>query len=105
MREFLWSEEMAEACVYNMENVNFIDLVKKSVVINGNEMIENCITIAEIREENFEIRNTHINIGTGQEVSIKNLALLVKEKVGFKGKLVFKLLFVILFRTHLFFFS
>ena len=36
-----------------------------------------------------EIRNTHINIGTGKEISIKNLAELVKEKVGFKGKLYF----------------
>ena len=36
-----------------------------------------------------EIRNTHINIGTGKEISIKNLAELVKEKVGFKGELYF----------------
>ena len=36
-----------------------------------------------------EVRNTHINIGTGKEISIKNLAELVKEKVGFKGKLYF----------------
>ena len=32
---------------------------------------------------------THINIGTGKEISIKRLAELIKEKVGFKGKLVF----------------
>ena len=36
-----------------------------------------------------EIRNIHINIGTGKEISIKNLAELVKEKVGFKGELYF----------------
>jgi len=36
-----------------------------------------------------EIRNTQINIGTGKEISIKNLACLVKEKIGFKGNLVF----------------
>ena len=36
-----------------------------------------------------EIRNQHINIGTGKEISIKNLAFLIKEKVGFGGELVF----------------
>ncbi|RLD49623.1 MAG: GDP-L-fucose synthase, partial [Bacteroidetes bacterium] len=43
----------------------------------------------EIKENKIEIRNTHINIGTGKEVSIKQLAELVKEKVGFKGELFF----------------
>ena len=36
-----------------------------------------------------EVRNTHINIGTGKEISISALAQLVKEKVGFKGELIF----------------
>lgn len=67
VREFLWSEEMADACVYVMENVNFKDVVPKIQ----------------------EIRNTHINIGTGKEISISNLAFLIKEKIGFKGNLVF----------------
>ena len=67
-REFLWSEEMADACVYVMENVDF-----KDVIPAGTK----------------EIRNTHINIGTGKEISIKNLAELVKEKVGFEGELYF----------------
>lgn len=69
MREFLWSEEMADACVFVMENVNFSDVTKQS--------------------ENVEIRNTHINIGTGKEISIKELAELIKRKVGFKGQLYF----------------
>ena len=68
MREFLWSEEMADACVFVMENVDFQDLLSKN---------------------QKEIRNTHINIGTGKEISIKKLAELIKEKVGFQGKLVF----------------
>ncbi|HKM93456.1 MAG TPA: GDP-L-fucose synthase [Prolixibacteraceae bacterium] len=76
MREFLWSEEMAEACVYVMEHVNFDDVASTSSATN---------TIAEP----LEIRNTHINIGTGKEVSIKQVAELIKEKVGFKGNLVF----------------
>lgn len=69
MREFLWSEEMADACVYIMEQVDFKDLV----ALSGEK----------------DIRNCHINIGTGKEISIKDLALMIKEKVGFKGKIVF----------------
>jgi GDP-L-fucose synthase len=38
---------------------------------------------------NKEIRNTHINIGTGKDISIKDLAYLVKDTIGFKGKLFF----------------
>ena len=67
MREFLWSEEMADACVFVMENVDFKDVAPKT----------------------HEIRNTHINIGTGKEISIKNLAELIKEKIGFTGNLIF----------------
>jgi len=67
-REFLWSEDMAAACVYLMENRNFKD------------------TYAEGAKE---IRNTHINIGTGEDVSIAELAELVKSVVGFGGRLVF----------------
>lgn len=67
MREFLWSEEMADACVYVIENIDFKDVIPDSK----------------------EIRNTHINIGTGKEVSIKQIAELIKEKVGFMGELFF----------------
>jgi GDP-L-fucose synthase len=68
MREFLWSEEMADACVFVMERVDFKDLKPK----NGKE-----------------IRNCHINIGTGKEISIKDLAYLITEKVGFNGEITF----------------
>jgi len=92
MREFLWSEEMAAACVYIMENVDFVDLVKLSSVITGKaKVLENCSTVEEFKSAKAEIRNTHINIGTGKEISIKNLAELVKEKVGFKGELFFNI--------------
>jgi Nucleoside-diphosphate-sugar epimerases len=67
LREFLWSEDMADACVFVMENVDFADL-------KGN---------------NKEVRNCHINIGTGKELSIKQLAYMVAEKVGFAGNIVF----------------
>ncbi len=71
MREFLWSEEMADACVFLMENIDFKD------------------TIHENSSPIREIRNTHINIGTGEELSIRDLAYLIKEKVGFNGEIVF----------------
>ncbi len=66
-REFLWSEDMADACVYLMENVNFKDLI----------------------DNPSEIRNTHINIGTGKDISIKDLAELIKKIIGFKGNFIF----------------
>jgi len=67
-REFLWSEDMADACVYLMENRNFSDMYDPT---------------------QKEIRNTHINIGTGVDISIKELAETVKEIVGFNGDLFF----------------
>jgi len=69
MREFLWSDEMGDATVFVMESVNFLDLTD---VIKGKE-----------------IRNTHINIGTGVEVSIKDVANLIKDIVRFSGELWF----------------
>lgn len=56
MREFLFADDLAEACFFLMENYNEPGLV---------------------------------NIGTGEDVSIKNLALLIKEVIGFEGELEF----------------
>ncbi len=67
-REFLWSEDMADACVFIMENRDFKDTYKK---------------------DQKEIRNTHVNIGTGKEISIKELAESIRSIIGFKGDLVF----------------
>ncbi len=64
LREFLWSEDMADACVHILLNVKFKDLCRH---ING------------------EIRNTHINIGTGKELTIKELSELVASATGFDG--------------------
>lgn len=71
MREFLWSEEMADACVFLMENIDFKDAIQVNSVANR------------------EIRNSHINIGTGKEISIRDLAFLIKEKLGFQGEVEF----------------
>ena len=81
MREFLWSEDMADACVYLMENRNFTDVINQ---MDGSNT--NCDTI---EYKATEIRNTHINIGTGKEISIKELALTIKNTVGFNGELYF----------------
>ena len=67
MREFLWSEDMADACIYVMQNVDFKDLIK----------------------DKKEIRNTHINIGTGKDISIKELADLIAKTLGYEGKILF----------------
>lgn len=66
-REFLHANDMARACVFIMENINFSDLTK-----NKNE-----------------VRNTHINIGSGVDISIKELAELVKKIANFNGNLAF----------------
>jgi len=66
-REFLYSDDMADACVFLMENRDFKDTFSTSK----------------------EIRNTHINIGTGVDISIRELAETIKKIVGFKGELYF----------------
>jgi GDP-L-fucose synthase len=73
-REFMNSDDMADACVYIMESVDFKDLVK--------EKYSDKITS---RESKVEIRNTHINIGTGKDLTIKELATVIKEILGFDG--------------------
>ncbi len=67
-REFLYSEDMADACVFLLESRDFKDTYKQS---------------------DKKIRNTHINIGTGVDISIKELALTIKKIVGYKGELYF----------------
>ena len=67
-REFLYSEDMADACVFLLESRNFED-----TYIEGAK----------------EIRNTHINIGTGIDISIRDLAETIKKIVGYEGKLYF----------------
>ena len=63
-REFLWSEDMADACIFLLENRDFKHTFSS---------------------ENQEVKNTHINIGTGVDISIKELAEQIKKCVGYKG--------------------
>ncbi len=67
MREFMWSEDMANACVFVMQKINFEDA----------------------KPSNSEVRNCHINIGTGKEISIKDLAELIARTIAYKGRLEF----------------
>jgi GDP-L-fucose synthase len=67
-REFLYSEDMADACVFLLENRDFKDTYN---------------------HDDKEIKNTHINIGTGIDISIKELALTIKKIVGYQGELYF----------------
>lgn len=66
MREFLWSEEMADASVHVLLNVDFVNTYNKS---------------------NKEIRNCHINVGTGKEISIREAAEKIMKEIQFRGKL------------------
>ena len=68
LREFLWSEEMADASVFILEQVDFKDTYQKG---------------------EKEIRNCHINVGTGKEISIQQLADIVSDAVGYRGRICF----------------
>ena len=63
IREFLWSEDMADASVYCLEHINFDD----------------------VRGTDPDVRNCHINIGSGKEITIKQLAELVQATVDYHG--------------------
>lgn len=96
LREFLWSEDMADASVHVLLNVDFKDIIgieKYSSVFYGTK------TDGEVNRNNSEgrggaipalgeIRNCHINVGTGKELTIKALAELVKQTIGFEGEIV-----------------
>ena len=67
MREFLWSEDMADASVHILLNIDF-----KDTYAQGTK----------------EIRNCHINVGTGIEISIREAAEKIIEQIEFKGKIL-----------------
>ena len=62
-REFLHVDDMADACVYLLENLDADELYSSGV--------------------------THINIGSGQDLSIKELAMTVGTVIGYKGVITF----------------
>lgn len=96
LREFLWSEDMADASVYLLLNVDFKDIigiekyssvfygVKADGEVNRNNSEGRGGAIPELGE----IRNCHINVGTGKELTIKELSALVAKTANFTGKIV-----------------
>ena len=64
-REFLHSDDLAKAVIYVMKNISFRDIVEERGL--------------------DEVRNTHINIGSGTDLAIAELAELVKSIVKFDG--------------------
>jgi len=62
LREFLFVEDLADAMVFLLENVDAEDLYEKGI--------------------------SHLNIGTGKDISIDGLAKLIAEIIGFNGKIV-----------------
>ena len=79
LREFLWSEDMADASVHVLLNVDFKDVIGKDVYSNNGAAIPSL----------GEIRNCHINVGTGKELTIRELSQLIVKTVGFTGEIVF----------------
>ena len=65
MREFMYVDDMAEACIFILE------LDKK------------------IYDNNTRPMQSHINIGTGKDITIREMATTMKKVVGFKGEIVF----------------
>ena len=97
LREFLWSEDMADASVHVLLNVNFSDIIgieKYSSVhygastdgtVDRNHTAGRGGAIPQLGE----IRNCHINVGTGKELTIRELSQLVAQTVGFEGTIEF----------------
>jgi len=82
-REFLYSDDMADACVFLMENVDFKDIISEQFGVNKGCDITQYTT--------KEIKNTHINIGTGKDISIKELAEMIRDIIGYKGEFYFNI--------------
>ncbi len=97
LREFLWSEDMADASVHVLLNVDFKDIIgidhyssvflgaKADGAVDRNNSEGRGGAIPSLGE----IRNCHINVGTGKELTIRELSEHVREAVGFTGEIVF----------------
>ena len=97
LREFLWSEDMADASVHVLLNVRFADIIgienyssvhygaSADGTVDRNHSAGRGGAIPALGE----IRNCHINVGTGKELTIRRLASLVKDAVGFDGEIRF----------------
>lgn len=97
LREFLWSEDMADACVHLLLNISFKDIIGienySSVMLGekANARIDRNADTARggALPQLGDIRNCHINIGTGSEISIADLAHLIARTIDFQGTIDF----------------
>ena len=97
LREFLWSEDMADASVHILLNVDFKDIIgieKYSSVhygasTNGTVDRDQSEGRGGAIPQLGEIRNCHINVGTGKELTIRELSQLVVQAIGFEGEIAF----------------
>ncbi|MCI6723680.1 MAG: GDP-L-fucose synthase [Bacteroidales bacterium] len=97
LREFLWSEDMADASVHVLLNVSFSDIIgieryssvhygaSTDGAVDRNHSAGRGGAIPSLGE----IRNCHINVGTGKELTIRELSQLVVDAVGFEGEIFF----------------
>jgi len=75
-REFMYVDDLADACIFIMNSVDFTDL--KALSAESSNINS---------RQSSEIKNTQINIGTGRDTTIKEIAFIIKDIVGFKGQL------------------
>ena len=88
---------MADASVHVLLNVDFSDIigVEKYSSVSFSDNVEDCVANTSIQKRGGyipslgEIRNCHINVGTGKEITIRDLSMLVANAVGFTGEIVF----------------
>ena len=81
LREFLWSEDMADASVHVLLNVNFSDII-------GIEKYSS-VHYGATTDGAVDRNHCHINVGTGKELTIRELSELVVKAVGFEGTVEF----------------
>jgi GDP-L-fucose synthase len=97
LREFLWSEDMADASVHVLLNVNFSDIIgiEKYSSVHFGASTDGAVDRNHSAGRGGyipslgEIRNCHINVGTGKELTIRELSELVVKAVGFEGTVEF----------------
>ena len=97
LREFLWSEDMADASVHVLLNVNFSDIIgiEKYSSVHFGASTDGAVDRNHSTGRGGyipslgEIRNCHINVGTGKELTIRELSELVVKAVGFEGTVEF----------------
>lgn len=97
LREFLWSEDMADASVHILLNVNFSDIIgtEKYSSVHYGATTDGAVDRNQSKGRGGaipslgEIRNCHINVGTGKELTIRELSELIAKTVNYEGSIEF----------------